>query len=1009
MFSDPNPIPDMDRNYPYFRFDGYTNKSEEQKWKMVILENDYIKVFIAPEIGGKIWGAIEKSTGGEFLYYNDAVKFRDVAHRGPWTSGGLEYNFGLMGHVSTCSTPQDYVIKENADGSVSCIIAAIDLHTRTKWNVEVTLPADKAYFETKASWFNTCSVPVTYYHYMNAAAKTEGNLEFIFPGNHYIGHGGELGDWPVEHGREIGFYENNNFGPYKSYHVINAYSDFFGGYWHEDDFGFGHLGNYDDRPGKKLWIWGLSEQGMIWEDLLTDSKGQYIEFQSGKLFNQAMEKSSYTPFRHREFIPHDTDIMREVWFPIKETGGMVAASKHGVLNAKRVGDQIEIKLSALQHIKQKLVVKTDDEMVSDNMIELNPLELYQSKVKMNSNADFTIELGDDLLFYSSNPNDVFVNRPVEPNPEFNWDSAIGLYTRGMELEKQQSYIDGHANKMAHELYLKSLELDPAYAPALNRLALSHYKRMEYEKALNYTLKSLAIDTYDPEANYFFGLINLRLDKFTDAKSGFSIAAQSTAYRNASYTELARLFLSEKRFSKAIEYAKKALAFNQRNVVAHEILIIAARQMNKLELAEEKLTKLYDLDKTGTFYIYENILRGKMELASLQELISNEFPFESYLRLAIKYYHYGFPQESIKILKTAPIHAVGLLWLAFLDVDNQKDWLKRGLEATPEFIFPFRGETLEVLNHFMKISNNWKLKYYASLILWKKGLLDQAKDLISQCGNEPNYVPFYLSKANLFEDDEEIKEKAILKAMSLNDTDWRANLALVNEYMDNKEYESAAKLSKSVLAKHPEMSALGISYGSALLKLSEYGKCLNFLESYEVLPYEGSNDGRNIYHEACIRAALEGMKKNKYKKVIEYAQKAMLWPVNLGAGKPYDVDERFENYIIAQCYEKMGMSTEAKEYFTKVIDHETSDYIKENAFLYLQISALKRYDKQKEANDLLDGAMDKAPDNKYLKWMEAVEKQEKSDILTKNIVNLELEKTSHNNEFLLLIDFLKIVD
>ena len=66
MYSDPNPVPDMSKNYPYFRFDGFTNKAMEKEWNMVIMENPYVKVYIATEIGGKIWGAIEKSTGGEF-------------------------------------------------------------------------------------------------------------------------------------------------------------------------------------------------------------------------------------------------------------------------------------------------------------------------------------------------------------------------------------------------------------------------------------------------------------------------------------------------------------------------------------------------------------------------------------------------------------------------------------------------------------------------------------------------------------------------------------------------------------------------------------------------------------------------------------------------------------------------------------------------------------------------------------------------------------------------------
>ena len=191
MFSDPDPVANPGRIYPYFRFDGYTNNSVKKEWNMVVLENEYIQVYVCPDIGGKIWGAIEKSTGKEFLYFNHVVKFRDVAMRGAWTSGGLEYNFGDVGHIPTCATPVDYQMKENNDGSVSCIVGAIDLPSRTKWNVEIKLEPGKAYFKTIVSWFNNTQLPCTYYHWMNAAAKSGGNLEFIYPGNKRIGHGGE--------------------------------------------------------------------------------------------------------------------------------------------------------------------------------------------------------------------------------------------------------------------------------------------------------------------------------------------------------------------------------------------------------------------------------------------------------------------------------------------------------------------------------------------------------------------------------------------------------------------------------------------------------------------------------------------------------------------------------------------------------------------------------------------------------------------------------------------------
>jgi hypothetical protein len=126
-FSDPDPVPEMSKIYPYYRFDGYTDKPVQKQWKVVELENDFIKVMILPEVERKIWTAIEKSTGKPFIYYNQVVKFRDVAMRGPWTSGGLEANYGIIGHYAQLRTPVDYTMIKKKDGSVSCVIGGLDL------------------------------------------------------------------------------------------------------------------------------------------------------------------------------------------------------------------------------------------------------------------------------------------------------------------------------------------------------------------------------------------------------------------------------------------------------------------------------------------------------------------------------------------------------------------------------------------------------------------------------------------------------------------------------------------------------------------------------------------------------------------------------------------------------------------------------------------------------------------------------------------------------------------
>ena len=117
-FSDPNPIPLFTKYYPYYRFDGYTDKPTKKEWTVVELENEFIKITILPEVGGKIWSAYDKITKQDFLYNNDVVKFRDVAMRGPWTSGGIESNYGIFGHTPNCATPVDYTTLKREDGGV---------------------------------------------------------------------------------------------------------------------------------------------------------------------------------------------------------------------------------------------------------------------------------------------------------------------------------------------------------------------------------------------------------------------------------------------------------------------------------------------------------------------------------------------------------------------------------------------------------------------------------------------------------------------------------------------------------------------------------------------------------------------------------------------------------------------------------------------------------------------------------------------------------------------------
>ena len=141
---------------------------------------------------------------------------------------------------------------------------------------------------------------------MTAAAVTTPDLEFAYPGSDALEHSGEAWPWPVEkEGRDLSMYANNAFGSDRSAHIVGEYNDFMGGYYHNSRFGFGHWALYDEMPGHKLWLWSQARDGGIWEDLLTDSDGQYMEFQAGRMFNQYGDSEHIKLLFRRLHSPRD--------------------------------------------------------------------------------------------------------------------------------------------------------------------------------------------------------------------------------------------------------------------------------------------------------------------------------------------------------------------------------------------------------------------------------------------------------------------------------------------------------------------------------------------------------------------------------------------------------------------------------------------------------------------------------------------------------------------------------
>jgi len=372
-FFDPDPVPATEKTrYPYFFIDGTSAVGTPRRWKAVVLENDKVKVTILPEIGGKVWGAVDKVSGREFIYYNHVVKFRNISQRGPWCSGGIEFNFGLLGHGPWTATPVSYFVRRNADGSASCFVSDEELATRTVWQVEVNLPAEAEGFLTRTVWYNASGFPTAYYHWMNAAYTVRGNPTFEYPGRAYIGHDGKSHAWPVDpDGHDLHVFAENAFGLAKSEHVVQGDNGFYGIWWKDWGVGSAHLNHVTQKYGRKVWLWPLSRAGAIWEDLLTDEDGQYTELQSGRVFNQPQVTSYLTPFKHPSFAPGVTDTFEEEWRVVRDRAFFDRAwdEKNYSDRPQRLPDDFDWNslyghfILGEQHLNQKFERKGEEELL----------------------------------------------------------------------------------------------------------------------------------------------------------------------------------------------------------------------------------------------------------------------------------------------------------------------------------------------------------------------------------------------------------------------------------------------------------------------------------------------------------------------------------------------------------------------------------------------------------------------------------------------------------------------
>jgi tetratricopeptide (TPR) repeat protein len=359
---------------------------------------------------------------------------------------------------------------------------------------------------------------------------------------------------------------------------------------------------------------------------------------------------------------------------------------------------------------------------------------------------------------------------------------------------------------------------------------------------------------------------------------------------------------QKQYSKALGYLEEAVAGNAGNCQAYRLQVFVLRKMGdkeaSMQVAEGRLYK----DPLDHLLRYEVMASGKFVAG-----ISSEWPHETFIELASFYMGVNAWEDALSILSLAPEHPMVGLWKAFLQAKEGRhalalELLKKVTSMSPEQVFPHRHEDMEILRWAVGQTGSWKVKYFLALGLIQMMKEKEALELLESCGDEPVYYPFYLVRAKLNEG-----EIDLLRAVDVAPDVWRTEMQLCKFYVESAQWRKALDVAEKGYALHPDNYYLGLLLARCYMYNEQFEAGIGLMKELQVLPNEGASEGRNVWRETNLHAAIAAILERKYAAAIGYVHAARTWPENIGVGRPYDVDERLEDFLEYYCLIGQGKS------------------------------------------------------------------------------------------------------
>lgn len=910
------------RVYPHTVIDKISDVKEDVTYKALYLENDFIKVMIFPEIGGRIQRAIDKTNGYDFVYYNHVIKPALVGLAGPWISGGIEFNWPQHHRPSTFD-PVDYSYCENDDGSATVTVGEIENMFRTKCVTKITVYPDSMYIELKTILYNRTDVPQTFLWWANPAVAVNDNTRSIFPSDvtAVMDHGKRaVSSFPIATGTyyKMDYSKGVDISKYKNIPVPTSYMaaksdyDFVGGY--DDAVGAGllHVADHHVSPGKKQWTWGNGDFGRAWDRNLTDSDGPYVELMTGCFTDNQPDFSWLAPSEAKSFTQY--------FMPYHKLGAVHNANKdlvinieNGTLNLFATGNVGEI--SVILKYKGKTVINEDIAMRAADCIHIgfceNDYDECEAEVIITKNGC------EYLSFQKSREKNEMPEPAVCPPEPENCKTTEDLYLYGLHLEQYR-----HATYLPEDYYLEGLKrdntdirLNNAYGMTLLKRGLVKESGQYFRNAVKKLTRSNP-NPYDSEPYYNLGLALLYQNRLDESYDAFYKSAWSNAQKSAAFYQMACIMCKTGQYSKALNHIDDALVMNSQNLNALNLKVWLLDLNGKKEQAQSLCKDILKLDPLNYFaklYIGEKINPN----------------VNTQIELAIQAAAAGMYEKSISILEGNPTnYPLTYYYLAFYydkSGDNEKSAgaLLAAEQKCPDGCFPHRLEDIEVLRFAINKSKNKTMAYYyLGNLFYDKRRYNEAVDCFKECIKAyPGFPTAHRNLALAYFNIQNDINKAIKEmetAFNADKTDSRVLLELCELYKKSnlplkKRLEFLMRFEETV----KDRDDLYLEYITLLNLTGECKKAYDLIMSRSFHPWEGGEGkvpAQYIY--SLIFSADEKIKEGKYKEARDLVLKTFEYPHNLGEGKLFGTQENLQNYMLGIIYEKLGENEKSKECFIK---------------------------------------------------------------------------------------------